>query len=773
MLIKILKKNFLISLLTLFISFTGMNINAQIIIESKCPNSDFALRDFTGWTGCYCKTSASSCYTSVQNGSSLTSCAPITPSPTINCGTPGFWTVSTPSQPSLHTIITPQNTSYVNTSSPSGTGLYDSLTNYGLRKIPAGVNQVVRLNSWMYNYQTSQLIYDILVDTNVSGLFVYSYAAVLENPLHGCSDQPYFQIRLLNSSGTPIPSTCGSFTYVAGTPGAFIHNISALSHTICWFDWQTVGLNLKPYHGQNIKVQFIAADCGQGGHFGYAYFYAFCFPRTISINYCPGSLTADLVAPDGFRYKWLPAYNPSGTTQIYSGGDTTQTLHIVGPQDSTVYRVVISSLFNSACTDTLKTILVPNLVYSNFSFNNACVNVPVDFMHTTTSNTPIYSWFWDFGVPGSAGNHMNMGGDQSPVSHTYTTPGNYTVTLIDTLRNGCPDTMTKVVHVYPNPTVSVNSDSICPGDSATLTAQGAFTYNWNDGYTGNPHKVSPTADQDYTVIGTSNNGCQDSAFATVRLYPAPQVSFTADTIDGCEPITTHFQNFTDPPNCTYLWNFGDNTTSTLQDPTHTFHAGIYSITLTAITANNCKAVSVSPNLINCYFQPQADFSWTPNLGLIGFPVNFTNLTNPTNSGYQYNWTFGDNTGGTTKDISHIYSTNGFYNVTLVSISDFNCIDTARYTIEIKNDSLTFPNIITPNNDGFNDCFVIKGLLENNAYPDNVLIVYNRWGKKVYESNNYKNDFNGAGLAEGVYYYVFKARSVLKELEHKGSLEILR
>ena len=734
------------------------------MIESKCPNSDFSLHDFTNWNGCYCITQSSSCYTIVENGATLSSCLPIVPSPTIYCGTNGFLTAATPSQPAMQTIITPQNTNYPN-------GAFDSLTNFNLQKIPSGVNQVVRLGCWHTNYETASLTYAMYVDTNISGLFVYSYAAVLNvEPSHTCSQQAYFLIRILDANGNAINNPCGTFVYVAGTPGTFVNQTTAYGYAINWFNWQTVGMSLKPYHGQNIKIQFVSADCSQGGHFGYAYFYAYCLPRNIAINYCPGSPIAILSAPSGFKYKWLPAYNPQGVL-VYAGGDTTQSMSITGPQDSSVYKVVISSLSNTSCSDTLRTILVPNIIHSNFTFNDACVNVPVDFNYATTTNTPIYSWYWDFGNPGSAGNHMNMG---TTVSHTYTTPGTYPVTLTDSLATGCPKDTVKYIHIYANPIVKAFNDSVCQGDSAKLVASGASTYLWSDGYLGNPHKVAPMQTTSYVVTGTSTHGCQDSTQATAVIYPSPSVSFVADTFSGCAPITVHFTNYTDPSNCTYKWEFGDNQTSTTTDPTHTYPTGgSYTITLTATSTDGCKSVSTSPNLINVYFMPHPDFSWTPHIGVMEYPVSFTNKTIPVNTGFTYTWNFGDNTGiSQAVNPSHIFTNEGAYSMLLVCTSDYGCIDSIRYEIQIVNDSLTFPNIITPNGDGHNDYFVIKGL-EKGGYPTNNLSIFNRWGKKIYDKNNYTNDFDGNGLPDGVYYYIFKAKGILKEIEHKGSLEILR
>jgi len=752
-----MKKFFSVLILAFSLTIYSSSFS-QVVIQSQCPNTDFSLLNFTNWEGCYCP-SGSACYSAISSSGTVPNCTPLL-NPSFNCGTTGFLTTATAAQPSLHTILTPANTSYYNASSPSLTGLYDSLTNYGLRKIPAGVSQVCRLNSWKTGYQTSQLAYTMTVDTNVSGLFVYSYAVVLQNPSHPCNQQPYFHIRLTNANGVPITNPCGSFTFVAGTPGAFINHTTVGSlGNIDWFNWQTVGLSLKPYHGQTIKIQFIAADCGQGGHFGYAYFYGYCVPRQIAIAYCPGSFSAKLTAPNGFKYKWIPS------------GDTTQSITVVGPVDSTVYKVVIQSLFNTVCSDTLSAMLLPNIVNSNFTFSNECVNVPVNFTRTTTSNTAIYNWFWNFGDPGTLGNHLI--GLQTP-SHTYTTPGTYTVTLIDSLISGCPDTIQKVITVYPNPVLNVTGDSVCIGDSAKITVSGASTYLWSNGVTNSTQYVSPTSSTDYKIIGTSSNNCVDSSFAYVHIFDKPQISFLADTLSGCDPITTNFINLTDPPNSTYLWDFGDNTTSTLTDPSHVYHAGQYSISLKATSPEGCVDVSIVPNLINVYPMPHPDFTWSPPVGLINSPVTFTNLTLPANNTFSYIWDFGN--GQTMNfgvgDVFSLYSSPGFYNVSLIGYTDNGCMDSIKHQIQIVNDSLTFPNIITPNGDNKNDKFVIVGLLDG-GYPENSLIIYNRWGKKVYSKDNYMNDFDGEGLADGTYFFVFKAKGIIREVDYKGSLTILR
>src|SRR5690606_40339000 len=70
--------------------------------------------------------------------------------------------------------------------------------------------------------------------------------------------------------------------------------------------------------------------------------------------------------------------------------------------------------------------------------------------------------------------------------------------------------------------------------------------------------------------------------------------------------------------------------------------------------------------------------------------------------------------------------------------------------EVEVIALKIPNVFTPNGDGVNDYFEIRGL---GMFPTHRLTVFNRWGNEVYKSSNYQNDWNGANLSEGTYYYV--------------------
>nr|WP_161964271.1 gliding motility-associated C-terminal domain-containing protein [Chitinophaga flava] len=97
-------------------------------------------------------------------------------------------------------------------------------------------------------------------------------------------------------------------------------------------------------------------------------------------------------------------------------------------------------------------------------------------------------------------------------------------------------------------------------------------------------------------------------------------------------------------------------------------------------------------------------------------------------------------------------------------------DLAEAVIQVEGQDLSFPNVFTPNGDGKNEKFIIGGL---EKYPGSALYIYNRWGSMVYQSKDYKNDWNGSGLNEGTYYYILEVRKPQETKRLKGWVQILR
>ncbi|MFZ4399217.1 MAG: PKD domain-containing protein [Bacteroidales bacterium] len=382
-----------------------------------------------------------------------------------------------------------------------------------------------------------------------------------------------------------------------------------------------------------------------------------------------------------------------------------------------------------------------------------------------------------------------------------TTGGNFTynISLVDEFGCAWDTTTTMTVITTPHPYLGSDT-SLCYPNSAVLNpGVNCTSYSW---ITPSGIRTTSTINSDtiyatvvspfnYVLTATNTNvantlNCIGLDTIVVTVNPMPEITFTTNPfspLEGCEPFTVQFNNESSPVNSSFIWDFGDGQTSTIESPSHVFAAGNYIISISATTPDGCKKSFVSvPDYVISYPQPIADFTWNPPIGTRTNPlINFVNLTTPMNPTFTWSWDFGDN--NATSDSlnpSHSYPQipdEKEYTVTLIGISDHGnnnkCTDTVSYKVKIIDDVLIFPNIITPNGDGINDKFEIGALIKGGAFTETQVIIYNRWGKKVYENNNYKNDFDGEGLADGVYYVTIKAKGLLKDVEYKSSLQILR
>ena len=119
-----------------------------------------------------------------------------------------------------------------------------------------------------------------------------------------------------------------------------------------------------------------------------------------------------------------------------------------------------------------------------------------------------------------------------------------------------------------------------------------------------------------------------------------------------------------------------------------------------------------------------------------------------------------------------------------------CFSEITHTVVIEQD-LVFPNVITPNGDNINDVFAIENLNTNvnledpDAFRNNELLIYDRWGKLVYSAKNYdtfsRNGqiergmqvFDGLNLPDGVYYFSFYYKGKAKVVKYNGTITIIR
>ncbi len=345
------------------------------------------------------------------------------------------------------------------------------------------------------------------------------------------------------------------------------------------------------------------------------------------------------------------------------------------------------------------------------------------------------------------------------------------------------DTVTIPIDDYTPIVTKKSQDTMVCSDTAALyvTAQYGiqpYHYSWTPSASlnnpaGSHEKAFPAQSTQYVIEVSDTTGCP-SVFDTINLTvnQKPMVSFLPDTFNGCEPLEVHFTDMSYPSISQWLWNFGDGDTSHQQNPSHTYSAGQYDVKLSVETAAGCKNSFKVAKLITVYPTPTANFAAHPPVTTIGNPlINFTDMSSNASN---YWWNFGeqgspDNTSNLMNP-SHSYSSDGTFIVWLKVTSDHGCIDSVSHEVMVIIDSIAIPNVITPNGDGFNDNFVIKNI---DKLEWSELLIYNRWGKLIYKSENYQNDWDGNGAADGVYYYILNYKTYFRKDSAHGTVTIIR
>ena len=393
----------------------------------------------------------------------------------------------------------------------------------------------------------------------------------------------------------------------------------------------------------------------------------------------------------------------------------------------------------------------------------------------------------------------------------------YTIKVMDEL--GCIYDTVNHMEVVGHPEPDLGPDyNICYGDISILAAnyaqggaEGQTTeYYWNTGDNTDAIEVLTAGQYIVDIITTSEEtglACEGSDTINIGIFERPIIDFVEPDLTGCAPLNLRIDNNSTPEGSTFDWyiyvtdDFGNTTlaySSNSPDPVFQLNEpGTYSLVVKMRTPDGCKDSLALWNSIIVNPQPIAEFEADPviamlseNGGLVNF-INYADQSVVTGSNGSFYWDFGD---GTIDSVNfsdpHTFATWGDYNVTLHVESNSGCSSEITHTIVIESD-LVFPNVITPNGDGINDVWAIENLNTNinpedpDGYRNNRLMIYDRWGKKVYDAKNYdtyskdgtiypgQQVFDGSGLADGVYYYSFHYKGKAKTITFNGSITIVR
>ncbi|MEX0965944.1 MAG: PKD domain-containing protein [Bacteroidia bacterium] len=395
-----------------------------------------------------------------------------------------------------------------------------------------------------------------------------------------------------------------------------------------------------------------------------------------------------------------------------------------------------------------------------------CLGDSVSF--TSVSSKDVVSHSWNFGDGSPTGSGTDPG-------HLYTRGGNFEVALIVANADGCTDTALTSISIE-DLSVSVNPANVtlcAAGDSVLITASGADNYVWSPAASvRSPNSPStyvfPGATTVYSVIGSGNSGCRDTAYSVVTIHSSepPVADFELNATQGCVPFTVSATNLSTSATG-YQWLLTGSSSqknSALENPDFLISSpGLYTIMLVAFGCGEDDTL-IKPQHIRGEQTPVAAFTISSDTLDLKFTssVTFTNQSTQTVQP-SWSWDFGNGATASLESPVATYSTPGNYNVQLVVASSNGCRDTASRPLKVID---TTPQFVSEANDGGGFALypvpardqiwvqVPKG--ENIVYS---LHVYGLDGRERAIFNNLMPGLQSiqlAGLKKGLYLYCIKS-----------------
>ncbi|MFK7921710.1 MAG: PKD domain-containing protein [Bacteroidia bacterium] len=341
----------------------------------------------------------------------------------------------------------------------------------------------------------------------------------------------------------------------------------------------------------------------------------------------------------------------------------------------------------SGCADTLIRSVGYETIEADFAVNKTygCDPVTIQFSSLTPNAT---GWRWDFG----AGGLPTFG--LPNLNNTYQGVGNYFATLRTTNSIGCHDdtTMGPLSSFRPNANFSYSNQTVCAPDSVVFTNLSTSlapisSYLWNFGTPG-ANATIPNPTFNYAIPGnftvsltvTDTAGCSDNHFLSQPIIVTqPQADFSTAFPTNCINNPLLFDNLSSGTGLVYQWDFGDNTTSALQNPTHSYiQNGVFTVSLIITDFQGCSDTLILPNYVRIE-PPMIDFvadTLQADCPPLNVSFTFSGLSNHIFN--QWDWDFGDMGVGAGPNPGHIYTAPGVYTVTLVATAPSGCRDSVGY-----------------------------------------------------------------------------------------------
>jgi gliding motility-associated-like protein len=463
-------------------------------------------------------------------------------------------------------------------------------------------------------------------------------------------------------------------------------------------------------------------------------------------NHPDGTWSGPEILPNGIQATFDPSSNTSGTYTFV----TTSTA--VCPDSTTIIPIVVGQTPDLVVlTDLIEcgSYFLPEIEGANLSGNEGYFSQP------------------------------NGQGTAYPAGYEVTSDMTFYVYDVSPELDQCFDEFAFTVTILPAPNAGVDfSNSYCLPTGSALTLSdliGNHDANgtWFDLNQPSVNEfdaassilnVDELADGTYTFIYTvpAIASCaEDTAFVQITVFEQPEPSISVNDSTACIPQTVTFNPGTsNNPNFVYTWNFSSGQSSSESNPLLGIEStGCIDATLTVSNQGSCTT-TVNANAIVCgYLTPTAYFTMDQDTLTAWEPVlTGSNLSENADS---YIWEFGTGQTSTDSVLNHSFEgmPAGYYDVTLIALTEAGCSDTLTLQIYMHNQFLLeVPNVFTPNGDGINDLFTIK--VEGTKEIEWVML--NRWGNVLTSGKEslspashvipiWDGKVNGVMAPDGVYF----------------------
>ncbi len=379
-----------------------------------------------------------------------------------------------------------------------------------------------------------------------------------------------------------------------------------------------------------------------------------------------------------------------------------------------------------------------------FTFTNTCFGNPTLFHLTDSASAEKVQWRFDDPVAGL----YAMSTEIHP-SYRFTVPGVHEVSVMVWYKDGTSHKASQTIHIKPGVSVNLGKDTVvCAGQSLLLDAHLAgATYLWQDG--SKQANITVNKPGIYWVDVTLNE-CITRDSIQVHYLDEPVINLGSDTT-LCEGSLLKLS----APDKAIAYHWQDGST---RNNFTVNKAGLYWVEVSTPCLKYKDSIQVSYTS-----PPVVDFAREIIYTATDGPLTLNAAQDLSNATYRWQ------DGSTEAQLS--IQGQGIYWVEVT-----NPCGTVRDSVLVKDMvvppepeciSREMPNVITPNGDGANDTFIIP-CMQGQQWE---IIIYNRWGKVVYQNSAYNGEWQARDLANGTYFYSLTGKFFKTTL--KGIIHVLR